>query len=80
MENSGHYINDMNCTWSVTAAEGMRIELSFTFFDIEEADDTNACSFDFLQVSFRLYGSTKMNAQQYTDISIQFPSRHMTSE
>ena len=56
------YSNDVDCTWSFTAEEGMRIKLTFTFFDIE-ADGSNACSFDFLQVSFRLFRSTNMNAQ-----------------
>ena len=43
--------------------------LTFTFFDIE-ADDANACNFDFLQVGFRLFCSTQMNDATYANIII----------
>ena len=41
----GLYDNNVNCSWSIVALEGMSVELQITVKDIE-------CEFDHLEVNF----------------------------
>ena len=46
---TGQYYNRLNCTWTITAETGQKIDLSFLYIDME-VDGQNGCSYDFLQV------------------------------
>ncbi|CAD1477837.1 unnamed protein product, partial [Heterotrigona itama] len=45
------YEQNLNCSWTIDAPIGNRVNITFSHFDLEGPGNENTCSYDYLQVS-----------------------------
>lgn len=44
------YPHNRNCTWTIEAPLGNRVNLTFSHFEVEENSYSSTCSYDFVEV------------------------------